>query len=181
MKPSLELLLLERILILDGAMGTMIQEHKLEEKDFRIPEFLPRPLKGNNDLLSISRPDIILEIHRSFLAAGADIISTNTFSSTTIAQADYEMEDWVYKLNLESARIAKRAADEFTLLEPHKPRFVAGALGPTNRTASMSPKVEDPAFRAVTFDDLALAYKEQAMALLEGGVDVLLVETIFDT
>jgi 5-methyltetrahydrofolate--homocysteine methyltransferase len=181
MKTSLEQLLLERILILDGAMGTMIQEHKLEENDFRIPEFLPRPLRGNNDLLSISRPDIILEIHRQFLAAGADIISTNTFSGTRIAQADYEMEEWVYKLNLESARIAKRAADEFTLLDPHKPRFVAGALGPTNRTASMSPKVEDPAFRAVTFDDLALAYREQAMALLEGGVDVLLVETIFDT
>ena len=181
MKPSLEQLLLERILILDGAMGTMIQEHKLEEKDFRIPEFLPRPLKGNNDLLSISRPEIILEIHRSFLAAGADIVSTNTFSGTRIAQADYEMEDWVYKLNLESARIARRAADEFTKLEPHKPRFVAGALGPTNRTASMSPKVEDPAFRAVTFDELALAYKEQTLALLEGGVDVLLVETIFDT
>jgi 5-methyltetrahydrofolate--homocysteine methyltransferase len=181
MTHQIEQLLLERILILDGAMGTMIQEHKLEEKDFRIPEFLPRPLKGNNDLLSISRPDIILEIHRQFLAAGADIISTNTFSGTTIAQADYEMEEWVYKLNLESARIAKRAADEFTKLEPHKPRFVAGALGPTNRTASMSPKVEDPAFRAVTFDDLALAYQEQASALLEGGVDVLLVETIFDT
>jgi 5-methyltetrahydrofolate--homocysteine methyltransferase len=181
MTSRIEQLLLERILILDGAMGTMIQEHKLEEKDFRIPEFLPRPLKGNNDLLSISRPEIILEIHQQFLAAGADIISTNTFSSTTIAQADYEMEEWVYKLNLESAQIARRAADEFTLLEPHKPRFVAGALGPTNRTASMSPKVEDPAFRAVTFDDLALAYREQAMALLEGGVDVLLVETIFDT
>ncbi len=181
MKHPIEQLLLERILILDGAMGTMIQEHKLEEKDFRIPTFLPRPLKGNNDLLSISRPEIILEIHRAFLAAGADIISTNTFSGTRIAQADYEMEEWVYKLNLESARIARRAADEFTLLEPHKPRFVAGALGPTNRTASMSPKVEDPAFRAVTFDELALAYKEQTLALLEGGVDVLLVETIFDT
>jgi 5-methyltetrahydrofolate--homocysteine methyltransferase len=181
MMHKIEQLLLERILILDGAMGTMIQEHKLEEKDFRIPEFLPRPLKGNNDLLSISRPEIILEIHRSFLAAGADIISTNTFSGTRIAQADYEMEEWVYKLNLESAQIARRAADEFTKLEPQKPRFVAGALGPTNRTASMSPKVEDPAFRAVTFDELALAYKEQTLALLEGGVDVLLVETIFDT
>ena len=181
MTHKIEQLLLERILILDGAMGTMIQDHKLEEKDFRIPAFLPRPLKGNNDLLSISRPDIILEIHKAFLAAGADIISTNTFSGTTIAQADYEMEEWVYKLNLESARIARRAADEFTKLEPHKPRFVAGALGPTNRTASMSPKVEDPAFRAVTFDELALAYKEQTLALLEGGVDVLLVETIFDT
>lgn len=172
-----------RILVLDGAMGTMIQRHKLEEEDFRGNRFKNHtsPLKGNNDLLSITRPDIIQDIHRQYFAAGADIAETNTFSSTTIAQADYNLEEAVYDLNFESARIAKEVAIDFTQKEPHKPRFVAGSLGPTNRTASISPDVNNPGFRAITFDDLAKAYKEQAKGLLDGGVDLFLVETVFDT
>jgi len=181
-----ELLLNEaqkRILILDGAMGTMIQAHVLTEDDFRIPELRdhPKALKGNNDLLSLSRPDIIEGIHRAYLEVGADIIETNTFSSTSIAQADYGLESFAYRINLESARLARRAADAYTALTPDKPRYVAGAMGPTNRTASISPDVNDPGYRAISFDQLAAAYKEQVMGLLDGGVDILLVETIFDT
>jgi 5-methyltetrahydrofolate--homocysteine methyltransferase len=173
----------ERILVLDGAMGTMIQRHELEEEDFRneVLKDHPKPLKGNNDLLSITRPDIIKEIHRLYFEAGADIAETNTFSGTTIAQADYGLEEYVYELNYQSARLAKEVADEMTEKEPEKPRFVAGSMGPTNRTASISPDVNDPGYRAVTFDDLRIAYKQQAEALLDGGVDVLLVETVFDT
>lgn len=176
-------ILKERILIIDGAMGTMIQRHTLTEEDFRGEKFKnhSHPLKGNNDILSITRPDIIKDIHRQYLAAGADIIETNTFSGTTIAQADYHLESSVYELNYESARIAKEAAQEFTKKEPHKPRFVAGAMGPTNKTASLSPEVNSPGFRAVTFDQLAIAFKEQARALIEGGADLLLLETIIDT
>lgn len=173
----------ERILILDGAMGTMIQRYGLQEEDFRGERFKnhPYPLKGNNDLLSITRPDIIKEIHRQYFEAGADIVETNTFSGTTIAQADYHLEDAVYDINYQSARIAREVADEITAREPHKPRFVAGAIGPTNRTCSISPDVNDPGFRAVTFDELVKAYYEQAKALIDGGADILLVETIFDT
>jgi len=173
----------ERILIIDGAMGTMIQRHTLTEADFRGEKFKDHafPLKGNNDVLSITRPDIIKDIHRMYLEAGADIIETNTFSATTIAQADYHLEPFVYELNFQSAKIAREAADEFTKKEPHKPRFVAGAMGPTNKTASLSPEVNNPGFRAVTFDQLAVAFKEQARALIEGGADILLLETIIDT
>jgi len=164
-------------------MGTMIQRHKLEEADFRGERFKnhPSPLKGNNDLLSITRPDIILDIHRQYLEAGADIIETNTFSGTTIAQADYHLEDAVYDINYHSAQIARQAADEFTRKTPDKPRFVAGAMGPTNKTASISPDVNNPGYRAITFDQLKEAYAQQAKALLEGGADLLLVETVFDT
>ena len=173
----------KRILILDGAMGTMIQRHKLEEEDFRGDRFkdFEHPLEGNNDLLSITRPDIIKDIHREYFAAGADIAETNTFSGTTIAQADYYLEDIVYELNYESAKLAREAADEFTAKEPHKPRFVAGSLGPTNRTASMSPDVNDPGFRAITFEELRVAYRQQTKGLIDGGSDLLLVETVFDT
>jgi 5-methyltetrahydrofolate--homocysteine methyltransferase len=179
MKSAIETALATRILVLDGAMGTMIQRHHLEEFDFREGAFEhhDKPLKGNNDLLSITRPEIIKDIHRQYLQAGADIIETNTFSGTTIAQADYGLEDAVYAINYESAKIAKEVCDEFT----DRTRFVAGSIGPTNRTASISPDVNDPGFRAVSFDDLVLAYKQQVNALIEGGVDLLLVETIFDT
>ncbi len=172
-----------RILVLDGAMGTMIQRHTLEEEDFRGERFKdhPSPLKGNNDLLSLTRPDIIKGIHEAYFEAGADIAETNTFSSTTIAQADYGLESAVYDLNFHSARLAREAADAFTASTPDKPRFVAGSIGPTNRTASLSPDVNDPGFRAVTFDDLRIAYSEQVNALMDGGVDILLVETVFDT
>jgi 5-methyltetrahydrofolate--homocysteine methyltransferase len=180
---KIEDILKERIMILDGAMGTMIQRYPLEEADFRGDRFNnhKHPLKGNNDLLSITRPDIIETIHRQYFEAGSDIVETNTFSGTTIAQADYHLEHIVYELNYESARIAKKVADEFTKKEPHKPRFVAGAMGPTNRTASLSPDVNDPGYRAITFDQLVTAYKEQGKGLIEGGVDALLIETIFDT
>ncbi|MBP6660977.1 MAG: homocysteine S-methyltransferase family protein, partial [Chitinophagales bacterium] len=173
----------ERILILDGAMGTMIQRYKLEEEDYRGDRWTnhSHPLKGNNDLLSITRPEIIKEIHRQYYEAGADIVETNTFSGTTIAQADYHLEDAVYDINFQSAKIAKEVADEMTAKEPHKPRFVAGAMGPTNRTCSLSPDVNDPGYRAVTFDELVKAYYDQAKALIEGGSDLLLIETIFDT
>jgi len=180
---KIEDILKERILILDGAMGTMIQRHKLEEEDFRGDRFKNHShlLKGNNDLLSITRPDIIKEIHAQYFQAGADIAETNTFSGTTIAQADYHLEHIVYELNFQSAKIAKEVAVEFTKKEPDKPRFVAGAVGPTNRTLSISPNVNDPGFRAVTFDQLKVAYKEQVKGLMDGGADLLLVETIFDT
>lgn len=176
-------LLKQRILVLDGAMGTMLQRKKFTEEDFRGKRFknFPLPLKGNNDLLSITQPEAVKEVHRLYFKAGADIIETNTFSGTTIAMADYQMEDLVYEMNYESAKIAKEVAVEFTKKEPHKPRFVAGTMGPTNRTASMSPDVNDPGYRAVTFDELRIAYKQQAEALVDGGVDILLVETIFDT
>lgn len=173
----------ERILVLDGAMGTMLQRYKFEEEDFRGERFKEwaHPLKGNNDLLSLTQPEAIAEVHRKYFAAGADIVETNTFSGTTIAMADYHMEELVYELNYESARIAKEVAKEFTAKEPHKPRFVAGSIGPTNKTASMSPDVNDPGYRAVSFDELREAYKLQVEALLDGGSDILLVETIFDT
>ena len=173
----------KRILVLDGAMGTMLQAYKFTEEDFRGERFkeYPTPLQGNNDLLSITQPKAIKEVHAKYFAAGADIVETNTFSGTTIAMADYQMEDLVYELNYESAKIAKEVADEFTAKEPHKPRFVAGSIGPTNRTASMSPDVNDPGYRAVTFDELRIAYKLQVEALLDGGSDLLLVETVFDT
>jgi 5-methyltetrahydrofolate--homocysteine methyltransferase len=169
----------KRILVLDGAMGTMLQRHNFSEEDFRGNRFqdFPHPLKGNNDLLSITQPEAVKEVHRQYYLAGADIVETNTFSGTTIGMADYHLEDLVYELNYESAKIAREVADEFT----DSPRFVAGAIGPTNRTASMSPDVNDPGYRAVTFDDLRIAYKQQAEALIDGGVDILLVETIFDT
>ncbi|MDH3381966.1 MAG: homocysteine S-methyltransferase family protein [Flavobacteriaceae bacterium] len=173
----------QRILVLDGAMGTMLQQYKFTEADFRGERFkdYPTSLQGNNDLLSITQPEAIKTIHAKYFEAGADIIETNTFSGTTIAMADYQMENLVYELNYESAKIAREVADEFTKREPNKPRFVAGSIGPTNKTASMSPDVNDPGFRAVTFDDLRIAYKQQVEALIDGGVDVLLVETVFDT
>lgn len=173
----------DRILILDGAMGTMIQRHPLEEEHFRTNWFEDHPssLKGNNDLLSLTQPAIIKEIHALYFEAGADIAETNTFSGTTIAQADYGLESAVYDINFQSAKIAKEVAVEFTAREPHKPRFVAGSIGPTNRTASISPDVNDPGFRGITFDELVTAYKQQTNALIDGGVDLLLVETVFDT
>lgn len=183
MKNTLEKILEQRIMVLDGAMGTMIQAYKFEEEDYRGERFKDYEilLKGNNDLLSLTQPEAIKEIHAKYFEAGADIVETNTFSGTTIAMADYGMEDLVYELNYESARLAKEVAEEFTKKEPHKPRFVAGSMGPTNKTASMSPDVNDPGFRAITFDALRQAYKQQAEALLDGGSDILLVETVFDT
>ncbi|WP_052910390.1 homocysteine S-methyltransferase family protein [Riemerella anatipestifer] len=180
---QLDALLQKRILILDGAMGTMIQQYNFTEEDYRSERFKDweHPVKGNNDLLSLTQPQAIEEIHRLYLDAGADIIETNTFSSTTIAMADYAMESLVEELNYESARIAKKLCEVYTENNPDKPRFVAGAMGPTNRTASLSPDVNDPGYRAITFEDLRKAYKQQAKALLEGGADILLVETIFDT
>jgi len=173
----------KRILVLDGAMGTMLQAYQFTEEDFRGKRFknYPISLQGNNDLLSITQPEAIKEIHAKYFEVGADIIETNTFSSTTIAMADYQMEEYVYELNYQSAKIAKKVAEKFTQLTPNKPRFVAGSIGPTNRTASMSPDVNDPGYRAVTFDQLRIAYKQQTEALLDGGVDLLLVETVFDT
>ena len=173
----------KRILVLDGAMGTMLQSYNFSEEDFRGERFanFPHSLKGNNDLLSLTQPQAIASIHAQYFEAGADIVETNTFSGTTIGMADYHLEDLVYELNFESAKIAREVADEFTAKNPEKPRFVAGSIGPTNRTASMSPDVNDPGFRAVTFDELRIAYKQQVEALIDGGVDLLLVETIFDT
>ncbi len=173
----------KRILVLDGAMGTMIQRYKLEEEDFRKGWFEEHhhPLQGNNDLLSLTRPDVIREIHAAYFEAGADIAETNTFSGTSIAQADYGLEKYVYDINYHSAKIAREVADEFTSKDQSKPRFVAGSIGPTNRTASISPDVNDPGFRAITFQELVDAYKEQVNGLLDGGVDLLLVETVFDT
>ena len=173
----------EHILVLDGAMGTMIQRWKLEEEDYRGERFKnwEHPVKGNNDLLSITRPDVIESIHREYLEAGADIIETNTFSATTIAMADYHMEELAYELNFESAKIARKICDEFNSKNPQKPRFVAGSIGPTNKTASLSPDVNDPGYRSITFDELRVAYRLQCEALLDGGADILLVETVFDT
>ncbi|GAA3562811.1 homocysteine S-methyltransferase family protein [Snuella lapsa] len=180
---NIQEVLQERILVLDGAMGTMLQAYKFNEADFRGERFkdYPIPLQGNNDLLSITQPKAIKEIHAKYFEAGADIVETNTFSGTTIAMADYQMEDLVYELNYQSAKIAREVADEFTAKEPNKPRFVAGSIGPTNRTASMSPDVNDPGYRAVTFDELRVAYKQQVEALIDGGAHLLLVETVFDT
>ena len=176
-------LLKQRIIILDCAMGTMIQEYRLSEEDYRGERFVEHPgeLKGNNDLLSITQPQIIRDIHEAVLEAGADIVETNTFSSTSIAQKDYKMEGLAYELNYESARIAREAAESFTEKTPDKPRFVAGAIGPTNRTASLSPDVNNPGFRNITFEELAASYAEAARGLVDGGSDLLLVETIFDT
>jgi 5-methyltetrahydrofolate--homocysteine methyltransferase len=177
-------ILKERILVLDGAMGSMIQQYKLQEEDFRDDSLKNHhiPLKGNNDLLSFTRPDVIKEIHRKYLEAGADILETNTFSGTVIAQADYELgADIVQKINFESAKIAKELCEEFTANNPDKPRFVAGSIGPTNRTCSLSPDVNNPGYRAVTFDQLKDAYLDQCRSLVQGGADILLVETIFDT
>jgi 5-methyltetrahydrofolate--homocysteine methyltransferase len=173
----------QRILVLDGAMGTMLQRYKFSEEDFRGTEFKehPSPLKGNNDLLSLTQPEAIYKVHCDYLEAGADIIETNTFSATSIGMADYALESEVYRLNVASAAIAKRAAEAYTLKNPAKPRFVAGSIGPTNKTASMSPDVNDPGYRAITFDQLVTAYSEQVRGLIEGGADVLLLETIFDT
>lgn len=181
--PNIYKELQKRILVLDGAMGTMLQAYKFSEEDFRGERFRDylTPLQGNNDLLSITQPEAIKTIHAKYFEAGADIIETNTFSGTTIAMADYQLEDLVYELNYQSAKIAKEVAVEFTKKNPKKPRFVAGSIGPTNRTASMSPDVNDPGFRAVTFDELRVAYKQQVEALVDGGVDLLLVETVFDT
>ncbi|MEY4308641.1 MAG: Methionine synthase [Bacteroidota bacterium] len=182
-RPHIKDVLREKILILDGAMGSLIQQYNLTDADYRGERFknFPHEVKGNNDLLSITRPDVIKEIHAKYFTAGADIAETNTFSGTSIAMADYHMEDLVYELNFESAKIAREVADEFTAKDPSKPRYVAGSIGPTNRTLSLSPDVNDPGFRAVTFDELVDAYTEQIRGLVDGGADLLLVETIFDT
>ena len=180
---KLKELLTQKILVLDGAMGTMLQRYKFSEEDFQGERFKnwEIPVKGNNDLLSLTQPKAIGEVHQKYFEAGADIVETNTFSGTTIAMADYKMEHLVDELNYESARIAKEVAQKITLENPEKPRFVAGAMGPTNKTASISPDVNNPGFRAISFDELRIAYKQQALALLKGGVDILLVETVFDT
>jgi 5-methyltetrahydrofolate--homocysteine methyltransferase len=171
----------ERILIIDGAMGTMIQRHKLDEAGYRGARFKdwPRDIKGNNDLLVLTQPKIIQDIHEQYLAAGADIIETNTFNAQKISMADYGMEDLSYEINVQAAKLARAAADKYST--PEKPRFVAGAVGPTNRTASISPDVNNPGYRNVSFDELREAYKEQVKALIEGGSDIILIETIFDT
>ena len=176
-------ILKNRILILDGAMGTMIQRHKLTEQEYCGERFAEAAIsqRGNNDLLVLTQPEIIYNIHCQYLEAGADIIETNTFNAQTISMEDYGMAALVQEMNMEAARLARKAADHYTSLNPEKPRFVAGAVGPTNKTASMSPDVNNPAYRAVTFVQLVNAYKEQMIALLEGGVDALLIETVFDT
>ena len=175
--------LANRILVIDGAMGTMIQRHKLSEADYRGERFKNwhTDVKGNNDLLCITQPDIIIGIHKLYLEAGADIIETNTFSSTVIAMADYEMQSLAYELNVAAAKCARIAANEYTTKDPSKARFVAGAIGPLNKTLSLSPDVNNPGYRAVSFDEVVEAYYEQVKGLVDGGVDVLLVETIFDT
>ena len=180
---TIQQLVQERILVLDGAMGTMIQQYHLTEEDFRGERFrdLPGLMKGNNDMLVLTRPDVIEDIHRKYLKAGADIIETNTFSANRISMADYHLQSHCREMNLVAARLARRLADDYTRCRPDKPRFVAGSVGPTNKTCSMSPDVNNPAFRALNFDELAAAYREQMEALLEGGVDALLIETIFDT
>lgn len=180
---TIQQLIRERILVLDGAMGTMIQQYNLSEADFRGERFkdIPGQLKGNNDLLCLTRPEVIEDIHRKYLVAGADIIETNSFNATSVSMADYHVQAYCREINLAAARLARRMADEFTALNSEKPRFVAGSVGPTNKTCSMSPDVNNPAFRALTFDELQAAYCEQMEALLEGGVDALLIETIFDT
>jgi methionine synthase I (cobalamin-dependent) len=173
----------DRILIIDGAMGTMIQRYKLDEAGYRGTRFKdwPRDVKGNNDLLVLTQPQIIAEIHEAYLEAGADILETNTFNAQRISMADYGMEDLAFEINVAAARIARAAADKWTKKTPEKPRFVAGAVGPTNRTASISPNVNDPGFRNVDFDTLREAYKEQVRGLIDGGADIIMIETIFDT
>lgn len=183
MSKTIQECLNERILIIDGAMGTMIQQYKLEEKDYRGERFKDwhKDVKGNNDLLSLTQPQIIQAIHKEYLEAGADIIETNTFSSTSIAQADYDMQELAYELNVAAAKCARKAIDEFLLKNEGSRKFIAGAIGPLNKTLSLSPDVNNPGYRAVTFDEVASAYYEQIKGLVDGGVDVLLVETIFDT
>jgi 5-methyltetrahydrofolate--homocysteine methyltransferase len=173
----------KRILILDGAMGTMIQRHKLKEADYRGERFKdwPSDLKGNNDLLVLTQPDIIQGIHEAYFEAGSDIIETNTFNAQTVSMADYGMEALAFEINVAAAQLARKAADTYTALTPEKPRFVAGAIGPTNRTASLSPDVNNPGFRNISFDELVAAYSEQTRGLIEGGVDTILIETVFDT
>lgn len=180
---QLQLLLNERILVIDGAMGTMIQRHKLSEQDFRGERFREHPhdLKGNNDLLVLTQPDIIRTIHRDFLAAGADVISTDTFNANAISQTDYHLENLAYELNVAAAKLAREVADEVTNANPNKPRFVAGSMGPANKSLSISPDVNNPGFRATTFDEVKATYYEQVRGLIDGGADILLVETIFDT
>ena len=182
MKQNIEEIIKKKILILDGAMGTMIQKHKLQESDFRGDQFLENPKlqKGNNDLLSITRPEVIKGIHREYLEAGADIITTNTFNSNRISMSDYGMESQVYNLNIQSARLAAEAIVEFENTDSPQNHFIAGTIGPTNRTASMSSDVNDPGARAITFDELVDAYSEQVKGLIDGGVHILLIETIFD-
>ncbi len=182
-RAQLDALLARRILVLDGAMGTMVQRYQLTEADFRGERFKdhPKDLRGNNDVLVLTRPEVIAEIHRQYLEAGSDIIETNTFSGTAIAQGDYALEPLVYELNLEGAKLARAACDEYTAKDPSRPRFVAGSIGPTNRILSISPDVNNPAFRNMTFDALKDAFKEQARGLIDGGSDLLLVETIVDT
>ncbi|MDG1858137.1 MAG: homocysteine S-methyltransferase family protein [Emcibacteraceae bacterium] len=173
----------KRILVLDGAMGTMIQGKKFSEEDFRGELFktINNEIKGNNDILALTQPDAICDIHKEYLEAGSDIIETNSFNATSISQADYQMEDVVYELNVACAKVARKAADEFSALTPDKPRFVAGVLGPTSRTASLSPDVNDPAFRNVSFDELVTSYQEATEGLIDGGSDIILIETVFDT
>ena len=183
MSANIYQILKQRILILDGAMGTMIQRYKLQEEDFRNEALKNHlhPLKGNNDLLCITRPDVIKAIHGEYFAAGADIAETNTFGANSVAQDDYKLQHLVYEINFQGAKIAREVADEFTQKEPGKPRFVAGSMGPTTKIASMSPDVNDPGFRSITFDQLVIAFKEQARGLIDGGSDLLLIETITDT
>ena len=180
---QLEELASRSILILDGAMGTMIQREELEEADYRGERFADyhRDLKGNNDLLVLTQPEIIKKIHSAYFEAGSDIVETNTFNATTISMADYDMSGLAREINIAAAQLARTVADEWTAKQPDKPRFVAGAIGPTNRTASISPDVNNPGYRNTTFDELATAYKEQTIALIEGGVDIILIETVFDT
>ncbi|MFZ2854722.1 MAG: homocysteine S-methyltransferase family protein, partial [Rhodocyclaceae bacterium] len=180
---ELKALLEQRILILDGAMGTMIQRHGLQEADYRGTRFADHAhdLKGNNDLLLLTRPEVIRGIHTEYLAAGADLVETNTFNATAVSQADYKLEAIVYELNVAGARLAREACDEFTAKDPAKPRFVAGVLGPTSRTASISPDVNDPGYRNTSFDELVGTYSEAIRGLVDGGADILLVETVFDT
>ncbi|MBC2838936.1 homocysteine S-methyltransferase family protein [Robiginitalea sp. SC105] len=181
--PELKDLLEKRILVLDGAMGTMLQRYRFSEADYRGERFRdwPQPLQGNNDLLSLTQPAALAEVHRAYLEAGADILETNTFSATSVGMADYGLQDYVHEINEAAARIAREEADAATARNPEKPRFVAGSIGPTNKTASMSPDVNDPGYRAISFDELRIAYREQVIGLLDGGVDLLLVETVFDT
>lgn len=182
-KHQIQTLLKSRILLIDGGMGTMIQSHQLQENDYRGERFADwhSDLKGNNDLLVLTQPQLIKKIHSDYLAAGADILETNTFNSTTIAMADYDMESLSAEINFAAAKLAREAADEWTAKTPEKPRFVAGVLGPTNRTCSISPDVNDPGFRNVTFDELVVAYSESTRALIDGGADIIMIETIFDT